>query len=276
MKYVTMVHPTLHAEQAASSPTTRHVPHHMLCDLTISAGGRHCDLAQVEVSAGGVAKLPSTPSLGELLAGQRIDVRVQAGPLGTSRALTVPARIVLERTLGESSYGIAFDWTGHDLLRQALVRALAERGFAPAPNRRKHERTIADAGNPVFPLAARIRVSDGSVLDAEATAEPATWLSRIKNLSPAGILLSSDDPGAAPIKPGDGLHVIIQPRDTQGFTIEAIGNVRRVLEHVEPTALGERIVRSFGLRFEWIDEDQRTIYLSLLKCIGADLEPGAK
>jgi hypothetical protein len=250
--------------------------HHLRCDLRLTLGSHQVDLSQVDVSASGIARLPlpeSRPSpLGELTPGQKGEARVVlAGPAGTPgnpTVVTVHGRVTRERTLSESCHGFAFDWHDHEATRLVLSKALTDWGYALEPNRRKHERIRALPSNPVVPTTAHLNLSRGSAFENVQPGDPTLWTARIHNLSPGGLLLSTESAEAARIKPGDGLDIIIPPRDPQGFTIEVLGGVRRVLEHVERINGSDQLVWSLGVRFEWLDEDQRSLYLSLLKCIG--------
>lgn len=259
--------------EAPPKPSPPRPPQHLRCDVRLELEGRHQDFHKIDVSASGIARLPipdpSSNALGELVAGQRAKVQLTlVGPKPeNSTTLTILGRITRERTLDESCYGFAFDWFEQDAVRDILLKALSEWGYAAEPNRRKHERTKALSTNPVVPIVAQFRICESSAIVPQDSEGAPLWTARIHNLSPGGLLISTESPEAAGIKPGDGLTIIIQPRDAQGFMIETLGGVRRVLEHVERTDSGETMVRSLGIRFEWLDEDQRSIYLSLLKCI---------
>lgn len=245
-------------------------PQHLTCDLCLTTLGRELNFKKLDVSASGIARLPDNRMLGELAAGQKAQVCITLpGGAGTASTVTIQGRITRESSLEESCYGLAFDWFEQESARLILCQALTDQGHAAEPNRRKHERTKALATNPIVPTVAQLRLSDGSAFELTRPDAPPLWSARILNLSPGGLLISTESPEAALVKPGDGLCIFIQPRDTQGFMIESLGEVRRVLEHVERTAAGEVLVRSLGIRFEWIDEDQRTIYLSLLKCLAS-------
>jgi hypothetical protein len=243
-------------------------PRQLRCHAQLEAGGRKIDCVGLEVTVSGIARLPELGTSPALAPGQPALARLSLADPAPGEAgawLQVPGRFVLERTLAAASRGFAFDWRGCEQSRRLLEAALAERGVPGEPNRRKHERFAVGESDRTFPCLATIRLGEASAFDGGA--RDSGWPARIDDLSVAGMRVSSRAPGAASVKPGDSLQISLEPRDLQGFAIELLGQVRRVLELADPRGEPGTLTRSFGVRFEWFDEDQRTVYLGLLKCL---------
>ena len=94
---------------------------------------------------------------------------------------------------------------------------------------------------------------------------PANMIFDVANLSPSGILLSSENSMASKIQPGQRVKMIIEPRGYFPIQIHMEGLVCRISEDMAVES--GNVVRSFGIKFLRVNEADRIAFLELLKDI---------
>src|SRR5262249_37667674 len=85
------------------------------------------------------------------------------------------------------------------------------------------------------------------------------------NLSLGGMLLSTEDPAARPIRPGWRLFINLQPRGGLKAEIPVYGHVCRVAEGINPDTNG--LLQLLAIRFIHSVARDRRIFIELMKDI---------
>jgi hypothetical protein len=117
------------------------------------------------------------------------------------------------------------------------------------------------SGHPSFPRRALLAKASDSALEAQGP-EFARWEARIVALAGDEVTVSSRSPLAARVQPGDELSVLIEPADPSGFRIQTLGLVRSARRDA-----GDAQAFTLLLKLEWLEDDQRSLYRSLLECL---------
>lgn len=184
--------------------------------------------------------------------GRKVTVHVQL-LIGGGLRFKTQAYVLRESTAVAEHFGLKFelgDEEGKKL--QEFVRA---QGTYPTEYLRKYPRIPATKQITTFPVHAAVR-REGKYQ---------TFVLDIKNLSPNGILLSSENPMALRIVPGERLELTIDPRGWFPFQIKVQALVCRIVD--EKLGDNQNIYRLIGMRFLKVEEPHRTAFLDLLRDI---------
>lgn len=247
----------------SQAPRAKAAPNLLACNLGLKVAGRRHDFGEQLISKNGLFHIPIPKEGFEGAPGTRIEAEISV-PKGPSGKLVFHARLVREFAPAHEYIGLSFDWRGQEKAQQELLTWIARWGHSTEPSRREHTRLEARAANPAFPLQAKVHQSNDSAFQPAQPEHP-VWYARIKELSIGGLQLSSDSADAVAIRPGDGLQMRLEARESAGFEIECLGHVRWIMIQADPAT--ETLIRYFGIRFEWIDESQKALYFALLKSI---------
>lgn len=223
--------------------------------FTIDVGGKERELQfeNQNVSTWGVAGLAWGPLSPEVHFGRTVQVSVEVPTGGMS--FRTEALITRESTRVGQHMGLKFNLAPEDNSRlAALIRSS---GFFPTEYLRKYPRIPSLPMIQTFPLRA-IALPDGSGENLPITFD-------VENLSPNGVLLSSENQQTLAILPGAIMNLILEPRGWFPMPISAQGLVCRVSDELSPRT--GNLTRTLGIKFTRIDEANRAAFVDLLKDI---------
>lgn len=124
-------------------------------------------------------------------------------------------------------------------------------GTVPTTHVRKYPRIPADSVISTMPQQCIISNKDDIITTAVA------------NISPSGILLSSENPKIALIEPGTRLRGQLEPRGDFYMAINFEGTVKRVIE--ERTDSKKNTLRYLGIQFNYFDVGHKEAFVALLQ-----------
>ncbi len=179
--------------------------------------------------------------------------------------LNVAAHINREITTHSQYMGIRFRLDADQKAR--LDEMIQKHGYLPAANKRKFPRVPFIDWIQAFPARALV-YPKGSPFEP---VQPPISTS-VSNLSPEGLLLSSDSSNSAELKPGQRVEVVIEPRGWFPTFIRVQTSVRRILDDISVT--NGNPTRSFGLQFVQFEPGHQAIYKDLLKDIVKRIQAG--
>jgi len=174
----------------------------------------------------------------------------------TSIQFETRARIIREFAIGSAQMGLRFILGAEN--REALSHQIRVHGFHPTDHVRKYPRIPSMSSIRTFPLRALVRldekISDGSEMIFE-----------VGNLSPNGMLLSSENSLSLALEPGSRIHIQLEPRGPFPAQILVHGLVCRITDSIVPDT--GNMIRYFGIKFTKVDDLNRAAFLDLLKDI---------
>lgn len=202
------------------------------------------------ISLFGVSGLASSRLNPEEYVGKEVKAAIR---LSAERQISfnTHATILSEKTTNTRSFGLKFRL--NDLDRQKISSAVAKLGFYPTEYIRKYPRIPASSDIRTFPLRVIAHDLGGSE-------KPLIW--EIANLSPNGVLLWSESPFAESIEPGARLSLELEPRGSFPARVRIEGLVCRISHDINYNG---NDLRYLGVKFLKIDEDNRKIFMDLLK-----------
>ncbi len=175
---------------------------------------------------------------------------------------TAEAQIIREATQVSEHMGLKFSLAPEQAKRvNALI---AKYGFFPTEYIRKYPRIPSLSVIQTFPL--RVQATTlVTATKANPKVKPVDHIFDVGNLSPNGILLSTESLPAQTLMPGQRLLLRMEPRGWFPVGIEMEGVICRVVDDIN-TRNGN-IIRYIGIKFTKVDEINKTIFLDLLKDI---------
>lgn len=213
-----------------------------------------------ELSPFGVLGLPWPPLNPTHDFGKRVQVHVRA--LGPDRTLAfrTDAIIIREKTARASHMGLQFILSEQN--RKNLSDFILKNGFYPKSYTRKYPRIPSQEQLRNFPLhASGMPLKKKGYVTEETERHP--LLFDVKNISPGGILLSTENPNAAAIRPSTDLKLVLDPRGQFTSSIEIKSTVCRVQENFNLT--NKNRVRLFGVKLTQISPKDKIAFHQLLK-----------
>ncbi len=168
-----------------------------------------------------------------------------------------PATILREFTLFAEYFGLRFHLSGEQ--RSALEQAILAEGFLPTEHVRKYPRIPVMSAISTFPL----RVT--AVPAGQQNLFEAPLVFDVKNLSPNGVLLSTESQIALVLAPGQRLNLTLEPRGSFPLQVQVEGLICRVTDDLDPES--RNLTRYLGIKFTRVDEVNRAVFLDLLKDI---------
>lgn len=184
----------------------------------------------------------------------RVEVDILSPPAPEPLRLGTTALITRETTRLGQHMGLRFDLRPED--SRKLAEIIRAKGFFPTEYLRKYPRIPSLPMIQTFPLRALI-------LPNGAGEVPITV--DVENLSPNGVLLSSENQQTLTIQPGALLNLVLEPRGWFPMPISAQGLVCRVSDELSRRT--GNLIRSIGIKFTRIDETNRAAFVDLLKDI---------
>lgn len=228
-------------------------------DVQFPLGDKVYALKGVDLSAGGIYGV-SIPEIDPIkYVGDTIVIRAEvkcAVPFEMSFSATVAAVISTDSSFLEFKYVL------DDEAHKKVSAIIAKEGFEPTRHTRKYPRIPANGKLPSMPAHAIVQTAQGLVVF------------NVANMSPNGILLSSESPRAAMIMPGNIIDVQVEARGNLFNSFEFRGMVRRLEIYRHPDS--QNIVYAIGVRFDSFPENNKAEFLEVLKTVVQDLVANSK
>ncbi|MCM2322717.1 MAG: PilZ domain-containing protein [Oligoflexia bacterium] len=215
--------------------------------------GRNFEFTHQNISVSGVSGLPWGTLNRQDHFGLQVEVTVRI-PTEQPLSFKTTATITRESTAFADHMGLRFN------LPLETARSLAELirkdGYFPTDYIRKYPRIPSLPIIRTFPLKAL-------VMPRPDIPYPLSF--DVLNLSPNGVLISTENQAAEQLRPSQKVDLILEPRGWFPMPIRLQGVICRVSEEVSPRS--SNVSRSFGIKFSRVDEMNRTAFVDLLKDI---------
>lgn len=225
-------------------------------DLTFSVGDHTLHFEEKNVSSFGVFGLPWPPLTPSKHFGNRVELQLRILALKNMRLQTM-ATLVREVTSSGEFMGVRLDM---DSDTQIELRALIEQyGYCPAEFVRKFPRIPSNDWIQSFPMELT------AIPHGTAGELPGVMILDIRNVSPGGVMASSENPFGLRVQPKDVFEIAFEPRGPFRERIVAQAQVLRILE--EPMHATGNVRRHFGFKFVSMSEQDRAHYLERIKQI---------
>ncbi len=225
-------------------------------DLYVTEGNTQLEFIDQQVSAYGVTGLPWGPLKEEQYFGRKVRVkcRLRSSESGAQAwEFETDALISKEATLFSKLMGLKFMM--EPKLKEALTRFVNQHGRFPTDYIRRYPRIPAAADISTFPLKAIVQTPEGSE----------TMVFEVRNLSPNGALISTENPIAQRILAGERVGLLLDARGWFPWNIEADCLVCRVTDEIAPES--GNMTRLLGLRFMKMEQTHREAFTALLRDI---------
>ncbi len=226
--------------------------------LTFTLDGHNLEFTHQNISTFGVAGLKWSPLSPQEHFGATIQATITCPAKEAPLLLKTEGHLIREITVQSDYMGIQFHLT--DAQRKQLQECISKNGFYPTEYIRKHPRIPANKDIQTFPL----RVL--GIMKATQSSDPVTTIVfDVANLSPNGILISTENQMAKIIRVGDYIQMILEPRGWFPTPIRVQGLICRITDNLDKTS--GNFVRSLGVKFSKVDETNRNAFLDLLRDI---------
>jgi hypothetical protein len=180
-----------------------------------------------------------------------------------------PAVILRESTLYHELMGLKFRLDPE--VKERLSALIARHGTYPTEYIRKYPRIPSQESLRTFPL--RVVLTAEHQTQVPVSSQDAPLSLDVENLSPNGVLLSTDNPIAQSIRPGSRVHLVLEPRGWFPVQVKAEGMICRVVDDIDSG--NENVIRFLGVKFTRMDELDKAAFLGLLKDILENLKAKA-
>lgn len=226
--------------------------------LTFTLRGQSYSFRQQDISAVGASGLPWDGFDPVLDLGQSVDLTLRF-PTEPPLNLQGKATITGEKSIGSSSMGLRF-LLGPE--QKALLKShILTHGFIPTESlRRKYPRIPSLKIIQIFPMHAL------AYPPKEALPPNLEVISfDVENLSPTGLLMTSESIATLHIEPGMRLRLTLQPRGWFPTAINTSVQICRIMD--ERSESSGNLKRRMGVRFLKIDDSHRTAFADLIRGI---------
>lgn len=230
--------------------------------ISFVVNGNTITLPNQALSAFGCTGLPWGAFNAREHAGKMISVTIQVATPGQPLVFKFPAIVLKESTVLGDHMGMKF--LMDDDQRTELLAHIAQHGFYPTEYLRKYPRIPSDPLIQTFPLRAKVSSERAEGELTQAVVNPSV-LMEVENLSPNGLLISSDSQVSHRFRPGQRIQITLEARGWFPHQIIVVGTICRISEHIDPTT--HNTTRRMGVKFSKVDEVNRTAFLTLLQDI---------
>jgi hypothetical protein len=232
--------------------------------LSFDIDGNHLEFLQRRVSIFGMTSLPWGPLNPREHFGRNVEVNLRFAA-DESVAMKAKAYLLREYTANAKYMGVRFKLD----IRQTeqLNQLIQKHGFYPNDHVRAYPRIPSSFILRTFPLRALGLPVTSTV---GAPAQNMQVIFDVANMSPKGVLLSTESQLALAYSPGDRIQLTLEARGWFPMTIQVEGTVRRVLDEISPRS--GNLIRYLGMEFTSIDEVNKQAFLDLLRDILKDLK----
>ncbi len=225
-------------------------------DLSFKAGGVDLIFKNRLVSQFGVSSLPWGPLRPVEVFGTHTVARIEV-QRPRREVLQIPALILREQTRSQSLLCLRF--RASQLQLSPLMRLIEVAGTSPREYQRRYPRIPADSVLATVPMHATLVPREARVKGLI----PSPLVFNVRNLSPNGVLLSSENRLAEFLLPGGGVEIVLEPRGWFPTQVHVKGEICRIYEDLAVNS-GNR-VRYLGVQFTEIAPAERETFLELLK-----------
>jgi hypothetical protein len=220
--------------------------------LTLVCGKYRLEFTRKNVSIFGISGLPWGPLSAQEHFGKPVDLKVEIASLD-HYGFTTTGYIMREYTLYSEHMAIRLRL---DPETQREVRArIQKHGFFPTDYIRKYPRIPSNPKIQSFPL--------NVIAQIDGHADPIVF--GLRDISPNGVLISTENQASLRLKPGDRIQIALDPRGWFPAQIRCQAMVCRVSDDLEPGS--GNLTRYLGVRFTKIDDMNRAAFLDLMKDI---------
>lgn len=207
---------------------------------------------QKNISVFGVTGLPWTPlNPGEHFGRTAyVDIKIETPEKIQMRT---PAQILMESTIHAKNLALKFYLSSDQ--KDKLETFVEKHGYYPTEYIRKYPRIPSNHMIQTYPLRALVsfeKRKEVIIFDVE-------------NLSPNGILISTENQIAMNIRPGDRIDMKLDPRGWFPFQIHLQGLVCRIVDDIQLES--GNVNRRLGIKFMQIQEVDRKAFITLLRDI---------
>lgn len=238
--------------------------------ITFTVDEHRLEYPNVPISAWGVSGLPLCPpspsgSAPEETAfalnavehfGRKVQVEIEAKNGLEHLFLIVPGIIIREYTAFSEAIGVRFEPTAES--RKAIEEYIRRFGFVPTDFLRKYPRIPSNHLLQTFPL--RSLVAPKPLTPGLPPDPPIVF--DVCNLSPTGVLLSTENQLSLLLRAGERFAMALEPRGWFPTQVSFQGMVCRLVDDLNPT--NGNLIRYVGVKIVRIDEPNRTAFLDLL------------
>jgi len=166
--------------------------------------------------------------------------------------------LVKETTLTATLLGLQFHL---NLENESNLRKVIEKyGKIPPYQNRKYPRIPSSAVLSTFPLHCIV-----SPIGFTLERENPSYVFNVDNISPNGILISSENALVSLLRPGQRLMITLEPRGWFPFQVKLQGLICRIFESMNQKQGNHHF--KFGIRISDIQPQEKQNFLSLLKDI---------
>jgi hypothetical protein len=226
--------------------------------------GHTLEFIHQAVSTFGVTGLPWTPLDPIRHFGKEVTVQARIPSQPTPLAFSCPARVLREKTQYAEYMGLRFNLPAD--IKNQLDALIKKSGFYPTDYVRKYPRIPSEEHIQTFPLRAMgIPNQDDLSRRKRPTSSGDPILFDVGNLSPNGVLISTENQSAIDLIPGDRIDLMLEPRGWFPNKVELEGTICRIGDELVPATGNLR--RYFGIKFTRVDQANRQVFLELLKDI---------
>jgi hypothetical protein len=219
--------------------------------------GQTLEFLRKNISVFGVTGLPWGPLNAQQHFGKPAEVSVKVAS-DDGFTFISPALIMREYTLYSEHMGVRLLLGTRE--RDELSQRISRHGFFPTDYIRKYPRIPSDPRIQTFPLHV--------IGTLEESSQPIVF--DVKDLSPNGLLISTENQAALKLTAGERLNIAIDPRGWFPAQIRCQAMVCRITDDLD--AKTRNLTRYVGLRFSKIDDFNKSAFLDLMKDILARLK----
>jgi hypothetical protein len=212
------------------------------------------------ISPFGVTGLPWAPLNSNEYFGRTLLVEIQPS-ISEKTKIEGPAQILREFTLNSRKMAIRFHFDYEQ--SQTLENMIEKHGSQPSSYQRKLPRIPSSKIIKSFPLKASLQSTSLGLEAPHGRTTPI--LCDVENLSPNGILVSTENQSSLSFNPGDSIQLTLDPRGWFPFPIHAQGKICRIIDDF--CLESSNILRHLGIQFTSFTEEDKKAFLTLLKDI---------
>lgn len=228
--------------------------------LTFSIEGHNLEFTNQNISVFGCMGLKWEPLNSREHFGKTVQVTITC-PNADPLMIKTEAHIIREFTTQSEYMGLRFHLSDEN--REKLKAQVTKYGTYPTEYIRKHPRIPSSSLIQTFPLRVIGTPDSWRQLYANETIIPLVF--DVGNLSPNGILMSTENQMSKSVVVGEYIDMVLEPRGWFPTPVKVRGVICRITDDLNPQ--NGNFTRSLGIKFVKVDEVNRTAFLDLLKDI---------
>jgi hypothetical protein len=229
-------------------------------DISFTVDQRIFQFSQKNISLFGVTGLPWLLLKPDEHFGRSIFAEIKAGH-PHEIVITTPAQILREYEIGSQKMAVRFH-LDFDQSTQ-LEELIKKHGTTPNEYARRFPRIPSLKMIQTFPLRALVKMEKPAVENEIQIGS--SVICDVENISPNGILVSTENQISLSMMPGDSVHLTLDPRGWFPFQVQVQGTVRRITDDFNLES--GNILRHIGIKFTHFRAADQKAFLALLKDI---------